>query len=436
MAAHRARRALARRAARRGLGRRPGAAARGRRDRDAGAPREARGRGAPPVRPAGLTPGRRPWYEDSDGHGTRPSAADRRQGHGDRHRALRRDRGGTLVAALPPPPPPDLRRAPRPGLEGRIEIVRDRWGMPTVRAQTPADLWYGQGFCHGQDRLWQCEVNRRVTAGRISEIAGRGRAAGRPADAHPGPAPRRAPRGDRARAGSPPAARRLLRRAQRGGADRLGASSRVPAPAPGLRALAAGRHAGRRQAALLRALDELGARAAPRRPRPRAGRGTCREDRSHLSEGQPGRAPSRTGIRRRRTAAGGADRPGPRADRPGDGGERLQQLGGDAGALGDRRRPARRRSAPAQRDAGCLVRGRAGARRPVLPRRLDPGAAGHLPRPEQRRRLRLHQRDGGRRGPLRRADRGRELRVRGRAAAARDHRGGDRGPGAGPVRAP
>jgi penicillin G amidase len=60
-----------------------------------------------------------------------------------------------------------------PGLEGRIEIVRDRWGMPTVRAETAADLWYGQGFCHGQDRLWQCEVNRRVTAGRISEIAGR-----------------------------------------------------------------------------------------------------------------------------------------------------------------------------------------------------------------------------------------------------------------------
>src|ERR1700754_830017 len=58
------------------------------------------------------------------------------------------------------------------GPEGRIEIVRDRWGMPTVRAQTPADLWFGQGFCHGQDRLWQCEVNRRVTTGRVSEIAG------------------------------------------------------------------------------------------------------------------------------------------------------------------------------------------------------------------------------------------------------------------------
>jgi penicillin G amidase len=65
------------------------------------------------------------------------------------------------------------------GLEAEVEISRDRWGMPTVRASTAADLWFGQGFCHGQDRLWQCEVNRRLCSGRVSEIAGR---AGLPAD--------------------------------------------------------------------------------------------------------------------------------------------------------------------------------------------------------------------------------------------------------------
>jgi penicillin G amidase len=65
------------------------------------------------------------------------------------------------------------------GLEGSIEIVRDRWGMPVIRADTAADLWFGQGFCHGQDRLWQCDIQRRITAGRISEIAGK---AGLPAD--------------------------------------------------------------------------------------------------------------------------------------------------------------------------------------------------------------------------------------------------------------
>jgi penicillin G amidase len=58
------------------------------------------------------------------------------------------------------------------GLEGPIEIARDRWGMPWVRASSAADLWYGQGFCHGQDRLWQCDVQRRICSGRVSEIAG------------------------------------------------------------------------------------------------------------------------------------------------------------------------------------------------------------------------------------------------------------------------
>ncbi|HEX5894461.1 MAG TPA: penicillin acylase family protein, partial [Solirubrobacterales bacterium] len=58
------------------------------------------------------------------------------------------------------------------GIEGTVEIARDRWGMPRVRAEAAADLWFGQGFCHGQDRLWQCEVNRRICAGRVAEIAG------------------------------------------------------------------------------------------------------------------------------------------------------------------------------------------------------------------------------------------------------------------------
>ncbi|MSO40681.1 MAG: penicillin acylase family protein [Solirubrobacterales bacterium] len=58
------------------------------------------------------------------------------------------------------------------GVEGEVEISRDRWGMPRVVASTPQDLWFGQGFCHGQDRLWQCEVQRRVASGRLSEIVG------------------------------------------------------------------------------------------------------------------------------------------------------------------------------------------------------------------------------------------------------------------------
>jgi penicillin G amidase len=59
------------------------------------------------------------------------------------------------------------------GLDGPVEIRRDRWGVPHVRAQTRADVWFAEGFCHGQDRLWQLELYRRAASGTIAEIAGR-----------------------------------------------------------------------------------------------------------------------------------------------------------------------------------------------------------------------------------------------------------------------
>ena len=44
--------------------------------------------------------------------------------------------------------------------------------MPHIRAQTSDDAWFGQGFCHGQDRLWQLDLYRRFASGRLAEIAG------------------------------------------------------------------------------------------------------------------------------------------------------------------------------------------------------------------------------------------------------------------------
>jgi penicillin G amidase len=59
------------------------------------------------------------------------------------------------------------------GLEGPVEIGRDRWGVPHIHAQTRHDLWFSEGFCHGQDRLWQLDLYRRIGSGRLAEIAGR-----------------------------------------------------------------------------------------------------------------------------------------------------------------------------------------------------------------------------------------------------------------------
>ena len=58
------------------------------------------------------------------------------------------------------------------GLEGSVRVRRDRWGVPHVEAGSAADLWFAEGFCHGQDRLWQLDFYRRAVSGRVSEFAG------------------------------------------------------------------------------------------------------------------------------------------------------------------------------------------------------------------------------------------------------------------------
>lgn len=59
------------------------------------------------------------------------------------------------------------------GLTGAVEIVRDRWGIPHISAREPLDAFFGQGFCHAQDRLWQMELTRRLCSGRLAEVLGK-----------------------------------------------------------------------------------------------------------------------------------------------------------------------------------------------------------------------------------------------------------------------
>ncbi len=53
-----------------------------------------------------------------------------------------------------------------------VEIIRDRWGVPHLYAETGHDLFFAQGFVHAQDRLWQMDFQRRLVAGRLSEVLG------------------------------------------------------------------------------------------------------------------------------------------------------------------------------------------------------------------------------------------------------------------------
>ncbi|SCE41004.1 penicillin amidase [Streptomyces sp. DvalAA-19] len=60
------------------------------------------------------------------------------------------------------------------GLSGDVEVKRDAYGVPQLYADTDADLFRAQGFVHAQDRFWEMDVRRHMTAGRLSEMFGSG----------------------------------------------------------------------------------------------------------------------------------------------------------------------------------------------------------------------------------------------------------------------
>ncbi len=58
------------------------------------------------------------------------------------------------------------------GIQGPVEIIRDSHGIPYIYAASDHDAFFGLGYAHAQDRLWQMEMQRRIGAGRLSEIFG------------------------------------------------------------------------------------------------------------------------------------------------------------------------------------------------------------------------------------------------------------------------
>ncbi len=58
------------------------------------------------------------------------------------------------------------------GLDSSVEVLRDRHGVPTIVASTTDDLFRAQGFVHAQDRFWEMDIRRHITAGRLSELFG------------------------------------------------------------------------------------------------------------------------------------------------------------------------------------------------------------------------------------------------------------------------
>ncbi|MBN2774889.1 MAG: penicillin acylase family protein, partial [Prolixibacteraceae bacterium] len=58
------------------------------------------------------------------------------------------------------------------GISSEVRILRDKYAIPHIYAENEADLYRAVGFAMAQDRLWQMDLLRRATEGRLSEMFG------------------------------------------------------------------------------------------------------------------------------------------------------------------------------------------------------------------------------------------------------------------------
>ena len=59
-----------------------------------------------------------------------------------------------------------------PGMHSPAEIIRDRFGIPHVKAASSWDAFFAQGFVTAQDRLWHMDLDKHRAYGRWAEFAG------------------------------------------------------------------------------------------------------------------------------------------------------------------------------------------------------------------------------------------------------------------------
>ncbi len=58
------------------------------------------------------------------------------------------------------------------GVKSETEVFFDDYGIPHIYGKNAEDAYFALGYVHAQDRLFQMEMIRRISAGRLSEIFG------------------------------------------------------------------------------------------------------------------------------------------------------------------------------------------------------------------------------------------------------------------------
>ena len=78
--------------------------------------------------------------------------------------------GWRWMRAALPPQHAEVRLA---GISGTVGIRRvEVDGIPTISAGNELDAFFGLGWVHAEDRLWQMDFQRRAASGRLSEVLG------------------------------------------------------------------------------------------------------------------------------------------------------------------------------------------------------------------------------------------------------------------------
>ncbi|MHC9089545.1 penicillin acylase family protein [Tenacibaculum sp. IMCC1] len=58
-------------------------------------------------------------------------------------------------------------------ISDKVTVYYDEVGVPHINAQNQLDAYTALGYVHAQDRLWQMELIRRISAGRLAEVFGK-----------------------------------------------------------------------------------------------------------------------------------------------------------------------------------------------------------------------------------------------------------------------
>ena len=57
-------------------------------------------------------------------------------------------------------------------IQSKISIKTDLYAVPHITGQSDEETFFGLGYIHAQERLWQMTYLKRISQGRLSEISG------------------------------------------------------------------------------------------------------------------------------------------------------------------------------------------------------------------------------------------------------------------------